>query len=82
MAAVLTDDFGGLTREQLRQRLINGAPKCDNDDNIVDTLPARAYQTCINELKQCHSPRYGRDPIGGNYYVGTSSISVNVPFDA
>ena len=48
----------------------------------MDTLLARAYQTYIDELKQYHNPRYGRGPIGGNYYAGTSSISANVPFGA
>lgn len=43
---------------------------------------ARAYQTYIDELKQYHNPRYGRGPVGGNYYAGTSSISANVPFGA
>ncbi|STV76791.1 pyruvate formate-lyase [Klebsiella michiganensis] len=45
-------------------------------------LLARAYQTYIDELKLYHNPRYGRGPIGGNYYAGTSSISANVPFGA
>ncbi|MDO1630832.1 hypothetical protein Q2330_26705, partial [Escherichia coli] len=31
---------------------------------------------------QYHKPRYGRGPVGGNYYAGTSSISANVPFGA
>ncbi len=48
----------------------------------VDMLLTRAYQTYIEELKQYHNPRYGRGPIGGNYYAGTSSISANVPFGA
>lgn len=82
LAAALADDFDGLTHEQLRQRLINGAPKYGNDDDTVDTLLARAYQTYIDELKQYHNPRYGRGPVGGNYYAGTSSISANVPFGA
>ncbi|MDR3104600.1 MAG: formate C-acetyltransferase/glycerol dehydratase family glycyl radical enzyme [Yokenella regensburgei] len=82
LAAALADDFEGLTHEQLRQRLINGAPKYGNDDDSVDTLLVRAYQTYIDELKQYHNPRYGRGPIGGNYYAGTSSISANVPFGA
>ncbi|XNM59511.1 pyruvate formate lyase family protein [Escherichia coli] len=43
LAAALADDFDGLTHEQLRQRLINGAPKYGNDDDTVDTLLARAY---------------------------------------
>ncbi|KFD19351.1 formate C-acetyltransferase/glycerol dehydratase family glycyl radical enzyme [Yokenella regensburgei] len=82
LAAALADDFEGLTHEQLRQRLINGAPKYGNDDDSVDALLVRAYQTYIDELKQYHNPRYGRGPIGGNYYAGTSSISANVPFGA
>ena len=82
LAAALADDFDGLTHEQLRQRLINGAPKYGNDDDSVDMLLTRAYQTYIEELKQYHNPRHGRGPIGGNYYAGTSSISANVPFGA
>lgn len=82
LAKALAEDFDGLTHEQLRQRLINGAPKYGNDDDSVDESLARAYQTYIDELKQYHNPRYGRGPIGGNYYAGTSSISANVPFGA
>lgn len=82
LADALADDFEGLTNEQLRQRLINGAPKYGNDDDSVDSLLARAYQTYIDEIVKYHNPRYGRGPIGGNYYAGTSSISANVPFGA
>ncbi|AUV01834.1 formate C-acetyltransferase/glycerol dehydratase family glycyl radical enzyme [Phytobacter ursingii] len=82
LSEALAADFDGLTHEQLRQRLINSAPKYGNDDDSVDTLLVRAYQTYIDELKNYHNPRYGRGPIGGNYYAGTSSISANVPFGA
>ncbi|ELY4322675.1 formate C-acetyltransferase/glycerol dehydratase family glycyl radical enzyme [Cronobacter turicensis] len=82
LAQALNDDFSGLTGEQLRQRLINSAPKYGNDDDDVDLLLARAYQTYIDELKQYHNTRFGRGPIGGTYYAGTSSISANVPFGA
>ncbi|MBW7983948.1 formate C-acetyltransferase/glycerol dehydratase family glycyl radical enzyme [Enterobacillus tribolii] len=82
LAEALAADFDGLSNEQLRQRLINGAPKYGNDDDTVDELLARAYQTYIDEIKNYHNPRYGRGPIGGNYYAGTSSISANVPFGA
>ena len=67
--------------ERIR-RLLVAAPKYGNDDDSVDLLLARAYQTYIEELKQYHNPRYGRGPVGGNYYAGTSSISANVPFGA
>ncbi|EOI3463427.1 formate C-acetyltransferase/glycerol dehydratase family glycyl radical enzyme [Cronobacter dublinensis] len=82
LAQALEDDFSGLSGEQLRQRLINSAPKYGNDDDDVDLLLARAYQTYIDELKQYHNTRFGRGPIGGTYYAGTSSISANVPFGA
>ncbi|MCS5880570.1 hypothetical protein LNP17_09905 [Klebsiella variicola subsp. variicola] len=36
LAKALAEDFDGLTHEQLRQRLINGAPKYGNDDDSVD----------------------------------------------
>lgn len=83
LAAALAADYEGLTHEQLPQRLINGAPKYSNEDDSVDLLLARAWQTYnIDELKQYRNPRYGRGPIGGTYYARTSSISANVPFGA
>jgi pyruvate formate-lyase/glycerol dehydratase family glycyl radical enzyme len=82
LAAALESDFDGLDGEQLRQRLINGAPKYGNDRDDVDHLLVRAYQTYIEELTQYHNTRFGRGPIGGTYYAGTSSISANVPFGA
>jgi len=38
-----------------------------------------AYQVYIDEISKYHNTRYGRGPIGGVYYAGTSSISANVP---
>ncbi len=38
LAEALAADFAGLNHEQLRQRLINGAPKYGNDDDSVDLL--------------------------------------------
>ncbi|TFZ50752.1 formate C-acetyltransferase/glycerol dehydratase family glycyl radical enzyme [Serratia proteamaculans] len=82
LAAALANDFDGLSGEQLRQRLLNTAPKYGNDVDEVDQLLVRAYQTYIDELGQYHNTRFGRGPIGGTYYAGTSSISANVPFGA
>ncbi|MFC0225876.1 formate C-acetyltransferase/glycerol dehydratase family glycyl radical enzyme [Serratia aquatilis] len=82
LAQALANDFAGLDGEQLRQRLINAAPKYGNDVDDVDQLLVRAYQTYIDELKHYHNTRFGRGPIGGTYYAGTSSISANVPFGA
>jgi len=80
LSKALNNNFQGLAGEQLRQRLINGAPKYGNDNDEADLLLADAYNAYIDELKNHHNPRYGRGPIGGTYYASTSSISANVPF--
>ncbi len=38
-----------------------------------------AYGYFAEEIEKHHNTRYGRGPIGGGYYPGTSSISANVP---
>ena len=82
LAEALEQDFAGLSGELLRQRLANAAPKYGNDQDEVDLLLVRAYQSYIDELRGLHNTRFGRGPIGGTYYAGTSSISANVPFGA
>ena len=74
----LQSDFAGERGEQIRQLLIE-APKYGNDDDYVDSLIREAYDIYIDEMKKYHNTRYGRGPIGGIYYAGTSSISANVP---
>ena len=78
----LESDFAGNGGEKLRQLLINRAPKYGNDDDSVDRLLVEAYGAFIDELAKYHNTRYGRGPIGGTYYAGTSSISSNVPSGA
>ena len=82
LAKALAENFEGSAGEQLRQRLLNNAPKYGNDNDEVDYLLAELYNYYIDELKNYRNPRYGRGPIGGTYYAGTSSISANVPFGA
>ncbi|MEI8631267.1 pyruvate formate lyase family protein [Vibrio sp. PP-XX7] len=82
LAAALKENFAGHENEQMRQRLINFAPKYGNDDDAVDDLLTEAYQAYIDELGSFVNTRYGRGPVGGGYYAGTSSISANVPFGA
>lgn len=76
--AALLDDFAGEDGERIRQLLL-AAPKYGNDDDYVDSLTCQAYDVCIDEIVAHHNTRYGRGPIGGGYYAGTSSISANVP---
>jgi formate C-acetyltransferase len=65
--------------EAIRQILLNHAPKYGNDLDDVDTLTAEAYTLFIDEIENYRNTRYGRGPIGGVYYAGTSSVSANVP---
>ena len=74
----LSADFEGEENARIRQLLID-APKYGNDDDYVDLLIREAYDVYIDEMKKYPNTRYGRGPIGGTYYAGTSSISANVP---
>lgn len=82
LAEALDNDFAGTEGELLRQQLTNFAPKYGNDEDAVDELLNMAYQAYIDELALYHNTRYGKGPVGGTYYAGTSSISANVPFGA
>ena len=74
----LEQNFEGPENERIRA-LLQAAPKYGNDDDYVDNLVVDAYNVYIDEMKKYHNTRYGRGPIGGLYYAGTSSISANVP---
>ncbi|AGM97997.1 glycyl radical protein [Streptococcus iniae] len=74
----LETDFAGEEGEAIRQMLINEAPKYGNDDDYADQLVVDAYDTYIDEIAKYPNTRYGRGPIGGIRYSGTSSISANV----
>ena len=74
----LANDFAGEEGEAIRQKLINEAPKYGNDNDDVDLLVVKAYDSYIDEMKKYPNTRFGRGPIGGIRYAGTSSISANV----
>ena len=74
----LSANFEGAENAHIRT-LLEAAPKYGNDDDSVDQLVVDAYGVYIDEMKKYHNTRYGRGPIGGIYYAGTSSISANVP---
>jgi len=75
--AILTD-FAGEEGKRVQDLLLN-APKFGNDDDYVDKLLVKAYDSYIEEIANHVNTRYGRGPIGGKYFAGTSSISANVP---
>lgn len=74
----LLSDFAGERGEEIR-RLLLAAPKYGNDDDYVDSLVVKGYDSYIDEISKYKNTRFGRGPIGGRYYAGTSSISANVP---
>lgn len=74
----IIDDFTSEESQKIQQMLINQSPKYGNDDDYVDNLVVEAYDSYIDEMKKYPNTRYGRGPIGGIRYAGTSSISANV----
>ena len=76
--SALESDFAGEEGERIRRMLIDEAPKYGNDDDYVDELIVKAYDSYIDEIRNYPNTRFGRGPIGGIRYAGTSSISANV----
>ena len=74
----IMDDFTSEENQKIQQMLINEAPKYGNDNDAVDQLVVEAYDSYLDEIKKFPNTRYGRGPIGGIRYGGTSSISANV----
>lgn len=74
----LQNNFAGAEGERIRELLL-AVPKYGNDEDYVDSLVVKGYESYIDELSHMKNTRYGRGPIGGVYYAGTSSISANVP---
>ncbi len=74
----LQNDFQGEEGQRVQKILLENPHKFGNDDDYVDGLIVKAYDAHIKEMKKYKNTRYGRGPIGGTYYAGTSSISANV----
>ena len=74
----LLDNFTSPESQKIQDMLLHDAPKYGNDDDAVDQLVVEAYESYIDEMKKYPNTRFGRGPIGGIRYAGTSSISANV----
>ena len=74
----ILDDFESEESKEVQRLLTEGAPKYGNDDDYADLLVVEAYDSYLDEMKKYPNTRYGRGPIGGIRYGGTSSISANV----
>ena len=75
----LMDDFAGSDGQRIQRMLIEDAPKFGNDEDYVDNLIVQAYDTYMDEIQNYRNTRFGRGPIGGTYFAGTSSVAANVP---
>ena len=74
----ILDDFTCEESRRVQKLLIEGAPKYGNDDDYVDRLVVAAYDSYLDEMKKYPNTRFGRGPIGGIRFGGTSSVSANV----
>ncbi|EOH93840.1 glycyl radical protein [Enterococcus pallens] len=74
----LMTDYASDRSKEIQQMILNDVPKYGNDDDYPDMLVREAYDSYIEEVKKYPSTRFGRGPIGGTRYSGTSSISANV----
>lgn len=69
---ILDKDFEGA--EEIRQMLINRAPKYGNDDDYADEIAVESANIYCNEVNKYHNPR------GGQFQPGLYPASANVPF--
>ncbi|MBL1223777.1 glycyl radical protein [Enterococcus sp. BWR-S5] len=74
----LMTDYESERSKEIQQMILHDVPKYGNDDDYVDSLVTKAYDSYIEEVKKYPNTRFGRGPIGGTRYSGTSSISANV----
>ncbi|WP_286364531.1 pyruvate formate lyase family protein, partial [Escherichia coli] len=71
----LETDYAGERGKEIQEMLIEDAPKYGNDDDYADQLVTDAYNIYVDEIAKYPNTRFGRGPIGGIRYSGTSSIS-------
>ncbi|AYW44613.1 glycyl radical protein [Tetragenococcus koreensis] len=74
----LMTEWASKRSQEIQQMIIHDVPKYGNDEDYTDQLATKAYVSYIDEIKKYPNTRYGRGPIGGIRYSGTSSISANV----
>ncbi|MBO1305414.1 glycyl radical protein [Enterococcus sp. 669A] len=74
----LMTDYGSQRSKEIQEMILNEVPKYGNDNDYTDHLVTDAYDSYIEEVKKYPNTRFGRGPIGGTRYSGTSSISANV----
>ena len=74
----IDSNFAGERGEEIRQILMNRVPKYGEDEDYVDELTAEALNSYCDIIPEYKNMRYGRGPIGGNFYPSTVTISANI----
>ena len=74
----ILNDFQGEKGQEIQRLILEESPKYGNDNDYVDQLIVDAYSSYIDEIDKYPNTRFGKGPIGGTRYAGTSSISANV----
>ena len=78
LLTALKNNFDGVQGEEIRQLLLNRAPKYGEDDEVADTLTARALNDYCEIVSEFKDLRFGRGPIGGMYLASTNTVSANI----
>lgn len=73
LSDALRENFAGPRGEEIRQMLLNRAPKYGNDDDYVDLLAKRTLNEFVHEVDRYRPMR------GGHFAPTTQSLTVNVP---
>ncbi len=74
----LLENFEGLENARIR-KLLKSAPKFGNDDDYVDSITAKVYESYLDLLPELKTDRYGQGPFGCGYTMSTSNITSYVP---
>lgn len=74
----IDSNFEGERGEEIRQILMNRVPKFGEDEDYVDEMTAEALNSYCDIIPEYKNMRYGRGPVGGNYFPSTVTISANI----
>lgn len=78
MLEILKNNFNGRMGETIRAKIL-ALPKYGEDCDEADLITKLAYEPYCKIITSFKNMRFGRGPIGGNYYPSTVTISANVP---
>jgi formate C-acetyltransferase len=75
----LEENFQKKEGKRIYDLLANRVPKYGNDNDYVDLIAKESYDAYCTEISKYKNNRYGKGPIGGNWFPATVTISSNIP---